>query len=95
MNKSIQATASNKLLNMKNINACKWRSMVETMSLFPSIKRCIHFRQLKQYGKHSQQRYPVRFKKSSDFPGFNSEGIYAGCFTGRNTKFGKSNLIHA
>lgn len=63
----------NILSNMKNINACRQRFMVEAMTLFLSIKGRINFQQLERYGKYSEQRYRIQFEKPFDFLGFNSE----------------------
>ena len=62
----------NILLNMKNINACRQRFMVEAVTLFLSIKGRINFQQLERYGKYSEQRYRIQFEKPFDFMGFNS-----------------------
>ena len=62
----------NILVNMKNINACRQRFMVEAVTLFLSIKGRINFRQLERYGKYSEQRYRIQFEKPFDFMAFNS-----------------------
>lgn len=62
----------NILINMKNINACRQRFMVEAVTLFLSIKGRINFRQLERYGKYSEQRYRIQFEKPFDFMAFNS-----------------------
>lgn len=62
----------NILINMKNINACRQRFMVEAVILFLSIKGRINFQQLERYGKYSEQRYRMQFETPFDFLGFNS-----------------------
>src|SRR3546814_9877043 len=62
----------NILSNMKNINACRQRFMVEAVTLFLSIKGGINFQQLERYGKYREQRYRIQFEKPFDFMGFNS-----------------------
>src|SRR3546814_18513889 len=62
----------NILSNMKNINACRQRFMVETVTLFLSIKGRVNFQQLERYGTYSEQRYRIQFEKPFDIMGFNS-----------------------
>ncbi|MGS2763164.1 transposase [Sinomicrobium sp. M5D2P9] len=58
---------------MQNINASRQRFMVETFTLFLSIKGRINFRQLERYSKYSEQRFRIQFEKPFDFLGFNKE----------------------
>lgn len=63
----------NTFSNMKKINACRQRFMVEAVTLFLSIKGRVNFQQLERYGKYSEQRYRIQFEKPFDFMAFNSE----------------------
>src|SRR3546814_9078279 len=62
----------NILSNMKNINACRNRSMVEAVTLLLSIKGRINFQQLERYGKYSDQRYRIQLENPIHIMGFSS-----------------------
>jgi hypothetical protein len=67
----------NILIKMPNIN--KWRQsfMIETFTLFLSIKGRINFLQLQRYGFCGEQRYRKQFEKPFDFLSFNKELVLA------------------
>ena len=65
----------NTLSKISTIN--KWRQtfLLETFTLFLSIKGRINFLQLERYGKYTEQRYRQQFEQSFDFLSFNKELI--------------------
>jgi hypothetical protein len=75
-------TKGNSLYNSLIINTLhkistisKWRQtfLLETFTLFLSIKGRINFLQLERYGKYTEQRYRQQFEKAFDFLSFNKE----------------------
>jgi hypothetical protein len=75
-------TKGNSLYNSLIINTLskissvsKWRQsfLLETFTLFLSIKGRINFLQLQRYGKYTEQRYRQQFEQSFDFLSFNKE----------------------
>jgi len=58
---------------LANINQWRKDFIVETLTLFLSIRGRINFRQLARYGKHKEQRYRQQFEKPFDFLNFNKE----------------------
>ena len=65
------------LAKISTIN--KWRQtfLLETFTLFLSIKGRINFLQLERYGKYTEQRYRQQFEQSFDFLSFNKELVKA------------------
>jgi len=63
----------NTLNKISTIN--KWRQtfLLETFTLFLSIKGRINFLQLERYGKYTEQRYRQQFEQTFDFLSFNKE----------------------
>ncbi|MFA6249762.1 MAG: transposase [Mucilaginibacter sp.] len=63
----------NTLSKISTIN--KWRQafLLETFTLFLSIKGRINFLQLERYGKYTEQRYRQQFGQTFDFLSFNKE----------------------
>ncbi len=63
----------NTLSKISTVN--KWRQtfLLETFTLFLSIKGRINFLQLERYGKYTEQRYRQQFEKTFDFLSFNKE----------------------
>jgi hypothetical protein len=57
----------------------KWRQtfLLETFTLFLSIKGRINFLQLERHGKYTEQRYRQQFEKTFDFLSFNKELVKA------------------
>jgi hypothetical protein len=51
--------------------------LLETFTLFLSIKGRINFLQLERYGKYTEQRYRQQFEKKFDFLSFNKELVKA------------------
>jgi hypothetical protein len=77
-------TKGNSLYNSLIINTLskiskisKWRQtfLLETFTLFLSIKGRINFLQLERYGKYTEQRYRQQFEKTFDSLSFNKELI--------------------
>jgi hypothetical protein len=75
-------TKGNSLYNSLIINTLskiltvnKWRQtfLLETFTLFLSIKGRINFLQLERYGKYTEQRYRQQFEMTFDFLSFNKE----------------------
>ena len=62
----------NTLSKISTIN--KWRQtfLIETFTLFLSIKGRINFLQLERHGKYTEQRYRQQFEQSFDFLSFNN-----------------------
>jgi len=59
--------------NFLNINQWRKAFILETFTLFLSIRGRINFLQLARYGKHEEQRYRQQFEKPFDFLTFNKE----------------------
>jgi Transposase DDE domain len=79
-------TKGNSLYNSLIINTLskistisKWRQtfLIETFTLFLSIKGRINFLQLERYGKYTEQRYRQQFEKAFDCLSFNKELVMA------------------
>ena len=64
---------NNVLDKLANINQWRKDFIVETFTLFLSIRGRINFLQLARYGKHKEQRYRQQFEKPFDFLTFNKE----------------------
>jgi hypothetical protein len=79
-------TKGNSLYNLLIINTLnkiptinKWRQtfLLETFTLFLSIKGRINFLQLERHGKYTEQRYRQQFEQPFDFLSFNKELVTA------------------
>jgi hypothetical protein len=71
--KPYKALISSMIDKMSNINQWRRSFLIETLTLFMSIRGRINFLQLARYGKHKEQRYRQQFEKPFDFLSFNKE----------------------
>lgn len=68
-----KALISNMIGKVPNINMWRRTFLIETLTLFMSIRGRINFLQLARYGKYKDQRYRQQFEKPFDFLTFNKE----------------------